>query len=61
MDNKEEITVSGIDIYGNLVEGQIVGTMDTIRIAAVRFGTDRLDETFISFDNINKIDTKKEL
>ena len=46
--------ISGTDIYGKNIKGEITGISNTFRIATIRIGEDRLDTTTISFDYINK-------
>lgn len=46
--------ISGIDIYGKSIKGEITGISNAFRIATVKTGKDRLDITTVSFDDINK-------
>ncbi|EKQ58228.1 MULTISPECIES: hypothetical protein [unclassified Clostridium] len=45
--------ISGIDIYGSKVKGEITGISNILRIVTVKTGEDRLDVTTVSLDNIN--------
>jgi hypothetical protein len=46
--------ISGIDIYGNSIKGEITGVSNILRIVTVKIGEGRFDRTTVNFDNINK-------
>jgi hypothetical protein len=52
MDVKVGMTVSGVDIYGKEVTGEVTGTADFLKFATIKCGKDRLDKTVIDFKNI---------
>ena len=46
--------ITGTDIYGNSVNGEITNISNTFRFVTVKTGEDRLDTTTVSFDSINE-------
>lgn len=46
--------ISGTDIYGNSVTGEITNISNTFRFVTIKTGEDRLDTTTVNFDGINE-------
>lgn len=46
--------ISGTDIYGNSIRGEITNILNTFRFVTVKTGEDRLDTTIVNFDDINE-------
>ncbi|MFT8352882.1 hypothetical protein, partial [Clostridium saccharoperbutylacetonicum] len=46
--------ITGTDIYGNTIKGEITNISNTFRFVTVKTGEDRLDMTTVSFDNITE-------
>lgn len=55
MDIQKGSKVSGIDIYGKEVEGEIISILNTFELVTIKHGEDRNDKTTMSFGNIQGI------